>query len=210
MTTGAWLAIALLGWIGIGVVLAMALGRRGFDSFSWFLIGVVLGPMAIPIAWNCIRRDEMLHPIFLRTAAPADPNGVSVLIGVDGSPECLATIETVQRTFRGRLGRVALATVVPFEGPGAEELAAKAHLEGIGQALSMAPDLVLLQGHPATALAQEARLGAFDLIAVGATGHGQAHRFGSTAKELTRTSPVPVFIAGQHVAADDTERAVAS
>jgi nucleotide-binding universal stress UspA family protein len=200
MTPTTWLVIALLGWVSIAVVLAMALGRRGFDSFSWFLIGMVLGPIALVIAWSCLRRDEELDPTVIRTGALGPREGTSMLVGVDGSAECMAAIGAVLRTFDGSLGRVAFATVLHFDGPKSDEDAARARLDSIGRTFrSLRPTLLLVRGHPATALAREATAGAFDVIAIGATGHGRAHVFGSTAKELIQHSPVPVFVAGQRV-----------
>jgi nucleotide-binding universal stress UspA family protein len=202
MTPTTWFLVLLAGWLGCGALLALALGRRGFDGFSWFLIGTVLGPMAVFVAWSSIRRDQELRPELLRTGRREAIPGVRVLIGFDGSLESRETINAVTRTLGGRLGRVALATVVPFDDAPEREAMARADLDDVrDEFASVSADTMLIHGHPATALAEEALQGGFDLIAIGATGHGRAHVFGSAAKELVQISPVPVLVSGQHVRA---------
>jgi nucleotide-binding universal stress UspA family protein len=199
MTPTSWLLLAMIGWFGIGVVLAAALGRRGFDGFSWFLIGMVLGPMAIPVAWNCIRRDESLGTQVLAGPTRAKrKGGVDVLVGFDGSPESQAALATATGLLGDRLGRFALATVVPFDEAPDVEAAAAAALEAEAAELAeLAPTLEIVRGHPATALAAAALEGDFDLLVIGATGAGRAHLFGSAAKELAHHSTVPVLLTGQ-------------
>jgi nucleotide-binding universal stress UspA family protein len=199
MSSTAWLVIALGIWSGIGGIEALLLGRRGFDGFSWVLIGMVLGPLSVLVAWDSIRSDARRASTVIRTAGAHRPDGIDVLIGFDGSPECRATADAVATTFGDRLGRVALVSVGYFDDAPIHEAQLRAALEAEGRRLrSLAPDLVLVGGHPATALAQEAEAGGYDLVAVGATGRGHAHVFGSAARELVRTSPVPVFVGGQH------------
>lgn len=199
MTPTTWLVIAVVGWLGIGVVLAAALGRRGFDSVSWLLIGIVLGPMAIPIAWNCIRRDETLSPqVLAAPAAARDATGIDVLVGFDGSPEASGAVNEAIVLFGDRLGRLTLATVVPFdEAPVADDVAQTALAAEVAKLTQFAPTLELVHGHPATALAAAALEGGYDVLVVGTTGAGHAHLFGSAAKELAHHSTVPVLLTGQ-------------
>lgn len=199
MSPTTWLVIAIISWLGIGVVLAAALGRRGFDSTSWFLIGVVLGPMALPIAWNCVRRDESLSPETVAAPASArDVTGIDILVGFDGSPESRGAVDEAVVLFGERLGRLTLATVVPFDDAPMLDDAARVALEEAAMELTRhAPRLELVHGHPATALAAAALEGGYDLLVVGTTGTGRAHLFGSAAKELARNSPVPVLLTGQ-------------
>lgn len=42
--------VAAAAWLGIGLVLSLVLGRRGHDPFSWFVLGMMLGPLAIALA----------------------------------------------------------------------------------------------------------------------------------------------------------------
>lgn len=188
--------LLLAGWLGSGAVVALVLGRRGFDAVSWMLIGTVLGPLSALIAWNCVRRDERLG-VEVVSAAPTK-DGVDVLAGFDGSPESHAAIVSVAALFGDRLGRLTIAAVVPFDEGRESDAAARAMLEREAQQLSaLTPGLELVHGHPATALQAAAREGGFDLLAVGTTGQGRAHLFGSAAAELARESDVPVLLCGR-------------
>ena len=201
MSPTTWLLIAMAAWIGFGTVQALFLGRRGFDGISWFLIGMVLGPLSVLVAWNCIRRDEQLQPTVVRPGR-SGPGLIDVLIGFDGSAEAHAAMSSVGQAFGGRLRRVALAAVLHYDDPPEHEHTKLAELEAAGRTLrGVKPELLVVRGHPATALAEEARLGRYHVIAIGTTGHGHAHLFGSTAKELVQRSTVPVLVCGQHVAA---------
>lgn len=207
MTSTLWLVITIVGWFGTGVVLAAVLGRRGFDGASWFVMGIVLGPLAIPIAWNCIRRDEVLSPQVLATPpTAADATGIDVLVGFDGSPESRGAIREAVALFGGRLGRLTLATVVPFDDPPTTDRAARTALEAEAAELTeLAPTIELVHGHPATALAAAARDGSYDLLVVGTTGTGRAHLFGSAAKELAHHSSVPVLLTGARAGASPSD-----
>jgi hypothetical protein len=55
------LVIGLAVWLTVAITLAVLMGRRGHSPFEWFLIGAVLGPIALPIAWGRIK-DEPTAP----------------------------------------------------------------------------------------------------------------------------------------------------
>lgn len=205
MTSTGWLITAMVLWIAIGVVQAMALGRRGFDGSSWFLIGMVLGPMSIPIAINCVRRDQVLAPKLLEAPPSVHPAGTcSVLIGFDGSPEAKAATGDVVRLLGSRIGRLGLVSVVPFDAArDVQDTTEQGLTEFASEFAGLSPILQVVQGHPATALMQAAESGRYDMLAVGTTGRGRAHLFGSAAKELAHRSAVPVLLAGQSARVDD-------
>lgn len=202
MTPAAWFLLCVLAWLGLGVLLGFVLGRRGFDGLSWFLIGTLLGPLSVLIAWNCIRRDERLGTEIVATPASVrSATGIDVLVGVDGSPESEAAVSTAMSMFGDQLGRLTLVGVVPFDDAPEARAAIRGALERVAGRLSgWAPSLEIVRGHPATALAAAAAEGDFDVLVVGTTGHGRAHPFGSAAKELAHTSCVPVLLAGRPVA----------
>ena len=37
-------------FLAIGGALGVFMGRRGFDAYSWFVLGTILGPLAVFIA----------------------------------------------------------------------------------------------------------------------------------------------------------------
>lgn len=45
-------------WLATGVVLALAMGRRGHDPLSWGVGGTLLGPVGAALA-VLVRRDEL-------------------------------------------------------------------------------------------------------------------------------------------------------
>lgn len=193
------LFLVLAGWLAIGLVLSIVLGRRGHDRFSWFVLGTLLGPLAVAFAAVAWRQGEELQQktIVASPVAPGEAT-VDVLIGFDGSPESRAAIASVVSLFGARLGRLTLATVIPFDGGRVNEQKARAGLEHEAERPAwLAPGLEIIRGEPATALVAAASEGGFDLLAVGTTGAGRAHLFGSAARRLAGQSKVPVLLTGQ-------------
>jgi len=185
-------------WLVIGLMLSLVMGRRGHDGFSWLVMGSLLGPLAIVLALNS-SRHEQLGPTVLDTATHARSAGtVDVLVGHDGSPEAGAVLEAAIRLFGPRLGRLTLATVVPFDGGAEVEPQAEVALRRVAR-LAKAPnaELEVLHGRPAEALRQRAAEGGYSVLAVGTRGQGVAGAvLGSTAAELARSSKVPVLMVG--------------
>ena len=103
-------------WLAIGLVLSIVMGRRGHDSFSWLLLGTVLGPLAVVLAVEAGRHDERLRPAPVGAGTPvAAGNGpVDVLVGYDGSPQSTAAIDAVAGLLGDRLGRLMVTTVIPY------------------------------------------------------------------------------------------------
>ena len=58
MSSNALFAV-MAAWLAIGLVLALVLGRRGHDPFSWFVLGTLLGPLAIAFAFYAWRHEEL-------------------------------------------------------------------------------------------------------------------------------------------------------
>jgi nucleotide-binding universal stress UspA family protein len=189
------LAVAIA-WLVIGAALSLVLGRRGHSGFSWFVLGTLLGPLAIGLAISSWRSDE--HPEPSVVAGPsAGIDGVDVLAGFDGSPESRAALDTVIELLDDRLGRLTIATVVHFDGGADKERSALGALDRENERLAwLAPGLEVLKGHPATALTTRVTEDGYQLLAVGMRGHGRAYLFGSAAGELVRTSKIPVLLVG--------------
>ncbi len=198
------LVLALTGWFAIGIVLVVVLGRHGHDRSTWFLLGAMLGPLAIALAVDAWRHGEAMEPeTIVATPLEHDETRVDVLVGFDQSPESRAAMASVLELFGDRLGRLLVVTVIPFDGGLGDERDARTALQREGERLAwLAPGLQLIRGEPATALVAAATEGGFDVIAVGTTGTGHAHLFGSTAGHLAHHSKVPVLLSGQSSQAD--------
>ena len=184
-------------WLAIGLVLSLVMARRGFDGFGWLVLGTLLGPLALILAVDAnLHRDEAREAP--ASAVPQPHEGVDVLVGMDGSPEAVAALDTVRHLFGPRLGRLTLATVIPFDGGREVERLAVAALERrVSGSQEPAPALEVLHGRPSDANRRRAAEGGFDLIAVGASGSGLTKTLvGRTASELSRDSKVPVLVVG--------------
>ena len=55
MSATAALAFVMAAWLAIGVVTGRAMSRRGFDGFTWLLLGASLGPLVVPLALSSWR-----------------------------------------------------------------------------------------------------------------------------------------------------------
>jgi len=187
-----------VGWVVTGLLLSIVMGRRGHDSFGWLVTGTLLGPLGVLLAVDARRRSEALEPANLRRGPPAipSPGPIDVLVGFDGSPESRAAIETVPALLGDRLGRLTVATVVPYgEIREQEHLATKALRSLEGRILGFECDLELLHGQPAAALTTYATEGGYALIAVGTRGAGITKAIlGSAATQLAEDSRLPVLL----------------
>jgi nucleotide-binding universal stress UspA family protein len=195
-------------WIGIELLLALVMGRPGHDPFAWWLLGTLLGPLAIPLALSAEQRGAATR----YRSAGSGP--VDVLVGLDGSPEADAAVLTVLDLLgpswqpdpgHGR-GPGRLDRARPRKGPGARRAAAASHQirmrlwspsqepDEHGRPF---PDLILLPGQPAEALRRLAAEDAYDLVVVGGRGTGMSKvLLGSTATTLAAQAKVPVLLAG--------------
>lgn len=196
---GFFLAVGGL-WVVIGLALSFVMGRRGHNGFGWLVVGAILGPLGVILAIDAWRHDEQLQPEALpgATAATEGPGPVDVLVGFDGSPQSSAAVQAVVDLFGSRLGRLTVATAVPYGGiREAERLATERLRLQAGRTPGWVPQLEVLHGHPSAALRQCAIEGGYELIAVGTRGSGITKAvLGSAASELAQESKVPVLLVG--------------
>jgi nucleotide-binding universal stress UspA family protein len=190
-----------LTWVVIGIVLGWAMGRRGYDAFSWSVIGVLLGPAGVVFA-RWARQDGL--ELARRSAPPLSfhKGPVDVLVGLEGSPVAEAALSSAVKLLGSRIGRLTVVTVLGYdvaESPvlrREEERAAEASFSRIRPLLGeIQVDRQTLVGWPADVLRGLAVDGDYDVIVVGCAGTGMSKRLlGSTAEQLTAGSPVPVVV----------------
>jgi nucleotide-binding universal stress UspA family protein len=191
--------IVALVWALLGVSMAVVMGRRGHQPFMWLVLGIVLGPLVLPLAASAIRHDE--PGLFERLSlGRAGTGSVDVLVGIDGSAEAEHALRDAVGLLRWRIGRLTLAAVLDYDVATGSVLAedpqkAQRDLVRTAKATSPQPETVVLSGRPAEALRKYAVEQAYDVIVVGRRGHG-ANRvlLGSVASELARGDEVPVLI----------------
>lgn len=78
-----------VGWAATAAVLWAVMTRRGHDGGTWVVIGLVLGPFAVPPAVVVARRAARRPPIVVTEGAPRDSAAVTVaLVLVDPEAPC--------------------------------------------------------------------------------------------------------------------------
>jgi hypothetical protein len=110
------LALLVVGvvWLVIGVATAVVMGRRGHDPFAWLVLGIMLGPLALPLAVGTARHPGLTRPRRLLAGAPAGGQ-VDLLVGIDGSAQAAAAMDAALDALGARLGRLTLAAVTDVD-----------------------------------------------------------------------------------------------
>ncbi len=195
--------ILLLAWVSFGVLLALVMGRRGHAPAAWGILGMMLGPLAVPIALN-VERQHRRSPVTALTTGEPIRQGIAVLAGIDGSEEARLALGRGVTLLGSRIGRLAIVTVLPYDGEDDPVVVERDQIQTrqwMRAARDAAPGVAaeehVMTGRPAEVLADLAESDDFDVIVVGVRGHGMSPRlFGSVAGALAHSSPVPVLIGG--------------
>jgi nucleotide-binding universal stress UspA family protein len=200
--TGALVVLFLL-WAFIGVVAAVVMGRRGHALYPWAALGVVLGPLVIPLMVGAVRREQSASESTIIRTQLRSPE-LAVLVGVDGSEDAMGALVSAIGLFGNRIGRLTIATVLDFA---LEQTTAGRHEQALavemltthalvaGELLEREVETTMLHGRPADALVQHALNGNYDLIVVSPRGKGASRvLFGSVASQLAGGAGVPVVI----------------
>ena len=224
MSSTVFLSLLLATFVCIGLVLAIVMGRLGYSSFTWGVLGLVLGPIALLLALSSVRSGR---PSWSRLVAGGDPGSgpVDVLIGIDGSPESAAAASAALDLLGDRVGRLTLVAVTAIDdslGGREEQARLQAELERQAQALqgaqrgrrqsgrteqTVVPALVLRSGQPAAVLEQMAVEDGYGLVVVGARGAGLSTvLLGSVATKLAAHASVPVLVVGDRAGQEWTRR----
>lgn len=163
------LAIAA-GWMAMGAVAVALMRRRGHDTFSWAVLFMCLGPMALPLAVSSDRHRPTEPP------RPLPPGGLDLLVSHDGTADAQAALTSALALFGGRMTSVTLAAVVDLEAPttvrgrdterGAQERLDSLARE-VGAATSAPVATVILYGEAAAALQHFAVENGYELIVAG-------------------------------------------
>jgi hypothetical protein len=97
-------------WLAIGMVVSIGMRRRGHAFFTWWYVGAVLGPLALPLAIDAVYREQR-PAVTTESAASTQADGVAVLAGIDGSAASLAAIHAAVALLGDRVDRFTLAAV---------------------------------------------------------------------------------------------------
>ncbi len=213
MTDAVYAAVLIVIWVSLGVAAVIIfIARHGRGSWHWYAIGVVLGPILLPIAADLDRRSDRLTQWTTgprdggeSSPEPAAPPAVSVLAAVDGSEESDQAVRDIVRLV-GPGSHLYLITVLdPDVVDAAATSAAETRLREHTDRLDPHQVTVVCEvasGDPVQVILETAAVNAVDLIVVGRRGRGLSHHLiGSVADQVVHRSPVPVLVgalAGPH------------
>lgn len=202
--------MVLVSWVLVGSGTAYLMRRLGHDFRVWLALGVVLGPLAIPLAIERTRFHKVAERR-LRDMPTPPPEGFDLLAGLDGSDESIRALRTAMDLFGESVTGVTLATVLEYdadsESAGPEPLdRARSVLDDARSSLGLGDVRTeVLFGRADHALAEFARTQGAELIVVGARGHGATEAlFGSIAGRLIGDCHIPVYV-GPSISDDEDE-----
>lgn len=191
--------LVLVTWVSLGLVSVVFLGRHGRRSPAWYVVGVALGPILLPIALELGRR----HGVVLSRTEPVlgQMPCRTVLAAIDGSRESEDALEDAARTLAPQGAQFVLLTVLdPDIGendPDAER-GARALLESRSERLPqgcLPTAHEVAMGDPGSTILDRAAARDVDLIVMGRRGRGLSERLlGSVADYVVRRSPRPVLL----------------
>jgi nucleotide-binding universal stress UspA family protein len=192
--------LVLVTWVAMGLAAVVYLGRHGRRSPAWFVIGIALGPILLPIALEIVQREGT---VLSRSAAGnhGTPARLTVLAAVDGSEESDQALADATRLLSPEGARFILLAVLdpdlgendPQARRDAEEL-----LESRAARIpegGLPPVLEVVGGEPAHVILYRADAGGVDLLVLGRRGRGLTQMLiGSVADQVVRRSSRPVLL----------------
>ena len=159
----------LVVWAAAGIVAAVVLRQRGHHFASTAALGLVFGPLFIPLAvrYARARNNPACRGPIVVAAGMTGSGPVDVLVGLVGESPDVSAVLPVLRSLGERLGRLTVARVLTFELMLDEAERTRAALELSCSALFLHehdPQLVLLGGHIRHALCDHAWAAGYHLV----------------------------------------------
>lgn len=182
--------VALTAWMTLALSLAAFMARRGYEHTAWLVLGVLFGPVAavfvvLERVWTVPRGPQTT------SYGHAGVGDLDVLVVADSLDLDAAAAELTW--LSARIRRLAIASVVTFDGPREAERLAAEQLRLIARRLGhVDAELVLLFGVSADAVTQYATDGRFDITI---TSDGLAGR-AATSPTLRGEANGVVFLSG--------------
>jgi nucleotide-binding universal stress UspA family protein len=190
--------LVLAVWLAFGAGAVVVMRRKGHDAFSWTILFLFLGPLAVPLAISVHR-----HPP--QDATRHDHSGaLDVLIAHDGSPAASAALASALELCGSRMTSLTLAAVVDAEAATTvsghdREREIQARLDRLADELVVPcgrVETVILHGDPAHVLARCAAEDGYELVVVPACDGHRWRRIltGDVAHRLAASTSVPVLV----------------
>lgn len=156
--------VALIGaaWIGCGPFLAWFMGKRGYEAFSWLVVGSLMGPAALAIAVT--ERVPWTQPPSELVIRGKNAGGaVNVLVLMDDA-DVVPDAWPLDR-FAPNLGRLTIARIVLEGGPAEDKaLATRLIEEAVERIEPYTAEGMLLFGLTSSAVAATLREGRFHVV----------------------------------------------
>lgn len=195
-----FVVLVLVTWVATGLAAVVFLGRHGRRSPAWWVIGVALGPILLPIAVELAERQGVL---LARTAEPAGERRprLTVLVAVDGSRESDDALADAGRVLAPKGAQFVLLHVLDPD-LGENDPVARRDAEALlTERSAWLPQGSLpavhevATGQPASVILDRAAADAVDLVVLGRRGRGLSELLlGSVADQVVRRSPRPVLL----------------
>jgi nucleotide-binding universal stress UspA family protein len=192
--------LVLVTWVAVGLAAVVYLGRHGRRSPAWFVIGIALGPILLPIALEIAQREGTVLSRSVARNGGATAK-LTVLVAVDGSEESDEALADAVRLLSPEVARFILLTVLdpdlgendPQARREAEELldsrAARIPQGGLPTVLEV------VAGEPTHVILDRAAVEDVGLVVLGRRGRGLSQMLiGSVADQVVRRSPRPVLL----------------
>ncbi len=178
--------------------MAVVMRRSGHDFGLWLTFGMLLGPFTAFFAHERHRLDMQEGVGRFREAHPGQ---FDALAGIDGSEESINAVQSALTLIGETLDTLTLVTALDYEASGSftgivSQSDAYSRLAGVASNLDFEPiTKKVLYGSPAETIARFAEQGGYELIILGARGHGMSKAlFGSVTAKLAGGTRVPVFV----------------
>ncbi|MGA8211304.1 MAG: universal stress protein [Nocardioidaceae bacterium] len=201
MGGGVYAVLVLVIWASLGVsTVIFFFARHGRRSPLWYLIGLALGPMLIPIAAEMERRSDRLLRWDVDGSSRPDPlTTLTVLGAVDGSSESDRALREIGRMLPRPETHVVLLTVLDPDRAGSDQQVAAQDLlneRASWLAEFSAPvECVVAVGDPAQTILESAAANDVDLLFLGRRGKGPSHRLlGSVASQVVKRATGAVLL----------------
>jgi nucleotide-binding universal stress UspA family protein len=192
------IALLITIWVAGGAAVATVMRRSGHNFSFWLTLGILLGPLTAFFAQERHRLDLGRG---IGRAEEFRSGRFDALAGIDGSEESIAAVRTALSLLGGTFSSLTLVTALDYEASGSftgitSQSDAYSRLADVASHLDFEPiEKRLIYGSPAKTIASFAQEGGFELIILGARGHGMSKAlFGSVTAKLTGGTRIPVFV----------------
>jgi hypothetical protein len=149
------IAALVVVWLCSAVALSGFMARRGYDRASWWIVSMLIGPAAVPLALFELVAPTGRQPVVLQTGEVWDGD-LDVVVHIDATPQSRDAARASAELLGPWLHRLTLVKVLPRSGGRLAERLATEELRHLGATDAPVAGLVLVFGPPESALPEYA------------------------------------------------------